>query len=330
MKQAWVDLRPWDKELAVAAIESGADAVVVEPGHGPRVRDLGRVATVAEDGDRVLGRDVLRIEIASKADEQAAAAAPREAWLWLRLKDWTIIPLENLLAQRVRLLAEVATAEQARTMLGVLEKGVDGVVIATRDPAEVRRAVAVVHGCSPRLALAAARVTRIQPCGMGDRVCIDTCAAMAPGEGMLVGNTSSAFFLVHAETLDNPYVAARPFRVNASAVHAYLLRPGDKTSYLSDLAVGDDVLVVDAAGRTRVVNVGRCKIEARPMLLVFAELEGRALSVCLQNAETIHLVAPGGRAVSVATLQPGDEVLVHTEAGGRHFGMKIEETLVER
>jgi 3-dehydroquinate synthase class II len=34
MKQLWIDIRPWRKKLATAAIESGADAVVVKPeGH---------------------------------------------------------------------------------------------------------------------------------------------------------------------------------------------------------------------------------------------------------------------------------------------------------
>ena len=57
---------------------------------------------------------------------------------------------------------------------------------------------------------------------MGDRVCVDTCANMGLGEGMLVGNSSGGLFLVHAESLENPYVAPRPFRVNAGPVHAYI------------------------------------------------------------------------------------------------------------
>lgn len=330
MKQVWVQIQPWDKHLAVAAIESGADAVVVDPGVTPKVQELGRMPTVAEDGAMVLGRDVRRLDIASKGDEQKAAAVPRDVMLWLRLKDWTIIPLENLLAQRGGLMAEVQTVEQARTMLGILEKGVDGVVMAGRDPAEVRKVVGLVHGLSPQVKLVTATVTRIEPSGMGDRVCIDTCSAMTIGQGMLVGNTSSAFFLVHSESLENPYVAARPFRVNASAVHAYLMRPGNKTAYLSDLRTGDDVLVVDSRGHTCVAHIGRCKVEARPMVLVFAEASGRELSIYLQNAETINLVTPDGNPVSVSRLKPGDQVLVHLEEGGRHFGMKIEETLVER
>ena len=330
MKQVWVQIQPWDKHLAVAAIESGADAVVVDSGMTPKVQELGRMPTVAEDGAIVLGRNVRRLDIASKGDEHKAAAVPRDVMLWLRLKDWTIIPLENLLAQRGGLMAEVQTVEQARTMLGILEKGVDGVVMAGRDPAEVRKVVSLVHGLSPQTELVTATITRVEPSGMGDRVCIDTCSTMTIGQGMLVGNTSSAFFLVHSESLENPYVAARPFRVNASAVHAYLMRPGNKTAYLSDLRTGDDVLVVDSRGHTCVAHIGRCKVEARPMVLVFAEAIGRELSIYLQNAETINLVTPEGKPVSVSRLKPGDQVLVHFEEGGRHFGMQIEETLVER
>ncbi|MGI6087647.1 MAG: 3-dehydroquinate synthase II [Kiritimatiellia bacterium] len=330
MKQAWVQIKPWNQELAITALEAGADALVLNPGDSARARALGRVTIVAEDGDIVPGRDLLIFDIDSKAEEERAAQAPREAMLLLRMRDWSIIPLENLLAQRERILVETHSAEEARTMLGVLEKGADGVVIASDDPATVRQIVALVHNCTPPVTLQTATVTRIQPSGMGDRVCIDTCSKMSLGEGMLVGNTSSAFFLVHAETQENPYVAARPFRVNAGPVHAYLLRPENRTAYLSDLRVGDATLIVNAQGEGRIAYIGRCKVEARPMLLVFAEIAGQEISVYLQNAETINLTRPGGKPVSVTKLQPGDEVLVHLETAGRHFGMPIKETLAEK
>ncbi len=330
MKQVWIQIIPWDKQLAVAAIESGADAVLLDKGAAGKIRELGRMTVVAEDGDLVLGKDVIEFEIRGKDDEKRAAAFQRDAVLLLRMKNWTVIPIENLLAQRGRLMAEVRTVDEAKTMIGILEKGVDGVVVKNGDPGQVRKIVELVHGVAPEVELLTARVTRVEPSGMGDRVCIDTCSNMAVGQGMLVGNTSSAFFLVHSESLENPYVAARPFRVNASAVHAYVLKPGNATSYLSDLRVGDEVLVVDAGGKTRTAHIGRCKVESRPMVLVFADVNGREISIYLQNAETINLVRPGGKPVSVAQLKPGDEVLVHLEAGGRHFGMKIDETLIER
>ncbi|MCA1809518.1 MAG: 3-dehydroquinate synthase II [Kiritimatiellia bacterium] len=329
MKQAWVQIIPWDKELAIAALEAGADALVLAPGDTAKARELGRVTTVAEDGDLIPGRDVIVMEIKSKEDEARAARVPTEAMLLLEMRDWTIIPLENLLARRDRLMVTVGSADEARTMLGVLEKGVHGVLIAGADPQAARAIIAQVHACAPPLELLTATVSRVEPSGMGDRVCIDTCSTMSQGEGMLVGNTSSAFFLVHAETQENPYVAARPFRVNASAVHAYLLRPDNQTSYLSDLRTGDTVMVVNSQGVTRPAHIGRCKTESRPMLLVFAEVEGREISVYLQNAETINLTRPDGTPISVSRLQPGDQVLVKLETGGRHFGMAIDEKLQE-
>ncbi len=330
MKQAWVQIIPWDKELAIAALESGADAVLVEKGRSGSARELGRIRTVSEDGDIVLGRDVIPIEIRSKDDEIRAARADPQAFVLLRMNDWTIIPLENILAQRGRVMTEVRSLEEARTMLGILEKGVDGVVVVSRDANDVRKIIALVHGLAPKLEIKPAIVRKIEPSGMGDRVCIDTCSAMTPGQGMLIGNASNAFFLVHSESLENQYVAARPFRVNASALHAYILLPENKTAYLSDLRTGAQVLIVDARGDTRLAQIGRCKIETRPMILIAAETEGRQISVYLQNAETINLVRPDGKAVSVARLKEGDQVLVHLEAGGRHFGMKISETLVEK
>jgi 3-dehydroquinate synthase II len=153
---------------------------------------------------------------------------------------------------------------------------------------------------------------------------------MAPGQGMLIGNASDAFYLVQSESEENPYVAARPFRVNAGPVHAYILNPEGKTKYLSELKTGDDVLVVNHDGSTQIAAIGRCKIERRPLILVAAEVGGKKVSTILQNAETIRLVQPGGKSASVASLKKGTEVLIHREAGGRHFGMKIEETLQEK
>ena len=50
----------------------------------------------------------------------------------------------------------------------------------------------------------------------------------------------------------------------------------------------------------------------------------------LPNAETIRLVNPDGKAISVTTLKQGDKVLSHIEKAGRHFGMQVKETLIER
>ena len=330
MKKIWVRIVPWDKQLAIAALERGADAVVLSEGDASKMKELGRMPVIAPDGDVRLGRDVVEMKINSKEDEERAAAAPAEKTLVLRMKDWTIIPLENLIAQRGKLMVEVGDSEAAQTAIGVLEKGVDGVVLSSREANEVRRTVRLVHGAGETVALAEAVVTDVLSLGMGDRVCIDTCTHMTLGQGMLVGNTTEGFLLVHSETVENPYVAARPFRVNAGAVHAYCLAPGGKTRYLSELRTGDPVLLVNYEGKTDVAYIGRCKVERRPMLLIKAEAEGRSIGLVLQNAETIRLTVSGGSSVSVAALKPGDKVLAHLMGGGRHFGIEVEETLDEK
>jgi len=175
-----------------------------------------------------------------------------------------------------------------------------------------------------------AKITNIKPTGMGDRVCVDTASLFDKGEGMLIGSASSALLLVHSETIESPYVAARPFRVNAGPVHAYTLLPNGKTTYLSELGAGDEVLAVDHKGNTRTLIVGRMKIEKRPLMLVEAEANGKKIKTLLQNAETIRLTAKDGKAISVAQLKKGDEVLAYVEEGGRHFGMAVKETIEEK
>jgi len=113
-------------------------------------------------------------------------------------------------------------------------------------------------------------------------------------------------------------------------VHAYILAPGMKTRYLSELEAGDKVLAVDSKGRLREVIVGRVKIEKRPLMLVEAEVEGEKFKTLLQNAETINLVTPEGEPISISKLKVGDEVLLYVKKTGRHFGMEVEESIIEK
>ncbi|MHC4624750.1 MAG: 3-dehydroquinate synthase II [Planctomycetota bacterium] len=331
MKRLWVNAVPYNKEVVISALESGAEAVVLPQGKGETVREFGKIKTVEEEGDIKPGIDVEFIDIAGKADEDKAAAVPENKIVVLRMLDWTIIPIENLLARRGKnIMVQVENSEQAKLMVEILEKGVDGVVLNTTNINEIKKTAEIVHGISEKVALVTATVTSTKQLGMGDRACLDTCTQMTLGEGMLVGNTASGFFLVHSESIDNPYVAARPFRVNAGAVHAYTLVAGGKTKYLADLKAGDEVLLVDSKGKSQVAYLGRNKIEKRPMMLIEAEAEGQRVSLVLQNAETIRLVDSEGKAISITSLKAGDKVLAHIEKAGRHFGMKVDETLIER
>ena len=63
MKKVWVKAVPWNKEVALAAVECGADALWVPPGWVPDARKMGIIPIVAEDGDLKLGQDVIDKEI---------------------------------------------------------------------------------------------------------------------------------------------------------------------------------------------------------------------------------------------------------------------------
>ncbi|MEI6501038.1 MAG: 3-dehydroquinate synthase II, partial [Armatimonadota bacterium] len=207
MKSIWVQAIPWNKDLVTAALEAGADGVFIEAGRTPEVKALGLTTTIAPDGDLQLGRDVLEVLITDKADEQRALQLSRTQQVIVSTTDWSIIPWENLIAGGGRIIARVRNATEALTAVQTLEQGVAGVLLETSDPREVGRAVAAIREQDERVALQVAEVVEVRPLGMGDRVCLDTCSNMGLGEGMLVGNSSAALFLVHAESIDNPYVA---------------------------------------------------------------------------------------------------------------------------
>lgn len=329
-KTIWVKVDPWDKELATTALENGADGLVIPPGYSDTAKSLGRIQTVSEDGDLKIGTDVVYYTVTGNEDEEEIARLAREKKVILTCSDWTVIPIENLIARGASVIAQAEGIDEAKTAFGILEKGVDHILYNPSDSADLKKALEVLKSENEGISLDTAEITELRPLGMGDRVCVDTCSDMQPGEGMLVGNASSALFLVHSESVSNPYVAPRPFRVNAGPVHAYTRVPGGKTRYLSELSSGDEVLLVNHKGDSVPAIVGRLKIEKRPLMLVKAKVKDREISTILQNAETIRLTDPEGNPVSVSVLKPGDHVLAATEDSGRHFGMKIDETITEK
>jgi len=331
MKEFIVDASKYDKKIVTTAIESGADYIIVPEEKLEEAKKLGRVNFITVDKKGNLSDDFVIVVIKDKKDEERAAQLAKSGKkVIVKTTDWTIIPLENLIAQSDNIYAVVKNSDEAEIAVGILEKGVKGVVLETEDLNEIKRVASVIKETTEKLQLVKARVTAVIPVGMGDRVAVDTTSLFKKGEGMLVGNSSAGMIFVHAETEESPYVASRPFRVNAGAVHMYTRVPGGKTVYLCELEAGREVMAYDIDGNGRAVVVGRAKIERRPMLLVEAEYEGKKLSAVLQNAETIRLVKGDGSLISVVDLKEGDEILGYIEEAGRHFGMKVEETIMEK
>ncbi|MBU0991389.1 MAG: 3-dehydroquinate synthase II [Proteobacteria bacterium] len=330
MKKIWVNIDPWDKKMVTTALEGGADGLVVPAGYTEKVKALGKIQTISEDGDLKPGEDVVTFRITSGDDEEEIVKLTSTKKVILECSDWTIIPLENLIAKGADVIARVDSLKEAETAFGILEKGVSQILYYPKDSAELKKTLTALKSFEVKTLLSEAEIIEIKQVGMGDRVCVDTCTAMNIGEGMLIGNTSSVLFLVHSESISNPYVSPRPFRVNAGAVHAYTRVPGGKTRYLSELSAGDQVMITDYKGINRIGVVGRLKIEKRPLMLIRARVGELEVSTIVQNAETIRLTHPSGEPLSVVSLIPGDKVLVALEEGGRHFGIKIDESITEK
>ena len=322
-----------------ADADGDADAYVVgKHGEGDGTVDLptdfsgsADLTTLRRTDDRAQGAYV---RILSKEYEAFAEEAATDADYTIVIgDDWTIIPLENLIArigEETDLIAGVTSAEEAETAFETLEIGADGVLLDSDDPDEIRKTVEVRDDAEREtLDLQWATVTDVERAGMADRVCVDTGSLMDHDEGMLVGSMSRGLFFVHAETAESPYVASRPFRVNAGAVHAYARTPDGGTTYLSELGSGDEVQVVDSEGETREAVVGRVKIEKRPMFRIEAEIDGDRVETLLQNAETIKVHTRGGR-TAVTDLEAGDEVRIFYERTARHFGEAVEESIIEK
>ncbi len=251
----------------------------------------------------------------------------------VEVTDWKIIPLENLIAKLQKTGTKIYTttknSEEIRTMFSVLELGVDGVILETDDVTQVENSHELLD--NPAFNLEYAKILELRDVGMGERVCVDTVSMMTIGEGMLIGSKSNFLFLVHNESIGSSFTSPRPFRVNAGAVHCYTAMSDGTTKYLSELEAGVEILVVSKDGTSRKSTVGRSKIESRPMKLVKAQIGDSWGTVILQNAETIRLIAKDNRLVSVTDLKVGDEVLAHTKSSsGRHFGMPVDEFILEK
>ncbi|MEX0764195.1 MAG: 3-dehydroquinate synthase II, partial [Nitrosopumilaceae archaeon] len=194
----------------------------------------------------------LRVKVLSNADIENILRYAKSgiSFVIVDVKDWKIIPLENIIAKLHKLHTKIfATAnnpEEVRKMFSILEIGVDGVIFSTSSINEVREAL--VYLGTRSFDLKPAKVLEIKEVGNGERVCVDTASMLGRGEGMLIGSRANFLFLVHNESVGSSFTSPRPFRVNAGAVHCYTISPDGTTKYLSELETGSEVLVLDSKG----------------------------------------------------------------------------------
>jgi len=289
--------------------------------------------------DRIVrpGAPVAEVPVVEVADPEglgrALSAVPEGGALAIVWKGDQVIPLENAVAHRGRrfdLWTHVRSVREVPAALGALEHGADRVIVPVGRPEEIDELEAFLERSAP-LALEWTRVPlrSLRPAGLGDRVLVDTTSILRPEEGLLVGSAAALLFHVASEAVGSEFSRPRPFRVNAGAPHSYVLMADGRTRYLSELTSGEAVLVATPEGPTRVVRVGRIKIERRPMVMLTTEDADQARTIFLQEAETVRVSTDRGR-VAVTSLRPGASLEAVRLPAARHLGTAVEETIEER
>ena len=142
-----------------------------------------------------------KFEVLSNTDIENILTVAKKGldFVIVEVKDWKIIPLENIIAKlhkiNTKIFAIANTHEEVRKMFSILEVGVDGVIFNTGSINEVREAM--VYLGTRSFDLKSAKIIEIKEVGDGERVCVDTSSMLHKGEGMLIWNRSNFFFLIH-------------------------------------------------------------------------------------------------------------------------------------
>ena len=284
--------------------------------------------------------DVSEILIDDRATQaEAMSMIGLVPWILIRCPDWSMVPLENLVASSrgtgTRIAIAIAQEIDLNGVSYALGIGADAVLVPSGLISEAEKVAAERLDLQQEAKVAEvsfidAEVSGIETCGMGERVCVDLTRRLNIGQGMAVGSISSMLCLIHGETVESEYVPTRPFRVNAGSVHSYILMSDGSTKYLSELNSGDEVAVVSEDGICDIARIGRLKIENRPMVLLRysnADLEGQ---IVLQQAETVRLVSPEGKLVSITEIRAGDRIAVISDTRFRHTGIAVEGKVIEK
>ena len=135
MARIYYRCEPFSKADVTLALESGVDGVIVPRARVENVAALSRCTVWACE-------DVASVPLNAKADEEALLARLKAGETACLARGWEIIPVENLLAQADNVLAEAGSLEEARLAAGILERGVDGIVVLPEALADLKAIVA--------------------------------------------------------------------------------------------------------------------------------------------------------------------------------------------
>jgi len=285
-------------------------------------------------------KDVAEVDIDDyRGQDEALSLIGSVPWILVRCSDWKMIPLENLIAAAsgsgTKIAVEIGGDVEINGATFALDHGADAILVQGDDLEYAIKAAGFRNKSKSsnqfsKLEITSARINSLDSSGMGERVCIDLTQRIEKGEGMAIGSTANSLCLVHGETIPSDFVPSRPFRVNAGAIHSYILMADGNTRYLSELNSGDTVAVISEDGSMRPAIIGRLKIERRPMQIIRFEHESSIGQIVVQYAETVRLISKNGKAISVTEIGEGTEISILNGDGIRHMGIHIEGGMVER
>lgn len=307
---------------------------------------------IARDYSASNDRDVCEVILSdSTAQDEARSLIGMTPWILLRCSQWTMIPLENLIAASTgsgtRIAVAIDSADDIAGAAFALQIGVDAIVLKSENVEDQNsvalwsraREILLERGTSNKddskksdatADYIAAAIINIESVGIGDRVCLDLIELLNKGEGACIGSNANALPLLHGETIESQYVPTRPFRINAGACSNYVLMENEKTKYLSEVKSGEKVVIGsisnDGIISERSVAVGRVKIERRPFLKISYANDELNFSghTIVQQAETVKLIrSTDHTAVSVTDLEVGDRIFVRRDAVMRHIGTAV-------
>ena len=130
--------------------------------------------------------------------EEAKSLIGMVEWILVRCSDWTMIPLENIIAAAsgsgTKIAASISKEIELNGAAFALQYGVDAIVVPF-EPGIIHAAKKIVGAKEPQYAespytgahLSFADVTSIQSGGVGERVCVDIVGRLVLEEGRLGG-----------------------------------------------------------------------------------------------------------------------------------------------
>ena len=142
-----------------------------------------------------------------RGQEEAISLVGMIDWILVRCSDWTMIPLENIVAAAAgsgtRIAAAISQTVDLSGAAFALQHGVDALLLPADeelwDAAEEMsgdRVSVQLENRKVGKSLVMANVTNVESGGVGERICVDLTERLSEGEGMLIGSSANALVLI--------------------------------------------------------------------------------------------------------------------------------------